>query len=295
MALATNMISGVKRRWHILEPYALLSPVFVLIGVFFLLPVATVVLYSFYTRVSGGSMEAVLTLENYARALTRPLYIKIIFRTIRLAAITTAIAVVLSYPFSYYLARIKTDKKGLLLMAVIFPFWTAIIVRTYAWMIILGTKGILNGVLVSLGLDPRQLMWNEAGVIVGLVQILLPYMILPLYASIERIDIDLEEAAQTLGASKWRTFWRITLPLSLPGAATGALLVFIITIGSFLTPALLGGPSQIVIPMLISEQVGVLNQPFAAALSMLLLIIVLVLTGIFDRLVGLERLGGIYG
>ena len=120
-------------------------------------------------------------------------------------------------------------------------------------------------------------------------------MILPLYASIERIDIDLEEAAQTLGASKWRTFCRITLPLSVPGAATGALLVFIITIGSFLTPALLGGPSQIVIPMLISEQVGVLNQPFAAALSMLLLIIVLVLTGIFDRLVGLERLGGIYG
>jgi ABC-type spermidine/putrescine transport system permease subunit I len=223
------------------------------------------------------------------------LYLKIIFRTLRLATVTTVIALLLSYPFSYYLARLKSDKKNLLLLAVVFPFWTSIIVRTYAWMIILGSNGIVNNILQAFGLRRLQLMWNETGVIIGLVHILLPFMVLPLYASIEGISESLEEAARTLGANRWHTFLRVTLPLSLPGAATGAMLVFIITIGAYLTPALLGGPSQVVIPMLISDQIAMLNYPFAAALSMLLLLIVLVLTGVFDRLVGLERLGGIYG
>lgn len=287
--------TGITWRWRSLVPYALLLPVLVLIVVFFLFPLGTVAVYSFYTRVAGGSMETTLTLENYGRALTHPLYLKIIFRTLRLATVTTVVALLLSYPFSYFLARLKTDRKSLILLAVIFPFWTAIIVRTYAWMIILGSKGIVNNILAVFGASPLQLMWNETGVIIGLVQILLPFMILPLYASMEGINESLEEAARTLGASEWQAFWRITLPLSLPGAATGAMLVFIITIGSYLTPALLGGPSQVVIPMLIAEQVAVLNYPFAAALSMLLLLIVLVLSGLFDRFIGLERLGGIYG
>jgi len=299
MSQAATHIEAVSKaraqwRWRALIPYALVVPVLVLIAVFFLYPLGTVMLYSFYTRVAGGSMEAVLTLENYARALTRPLYLKIIFRTLRLAAVTTVIALLLAYPFSYYLARLKTDKKGLILLAVIFPFWTAIIVRTYAWLIILGSKGILNNILGLFGLGPLTLIYNETGMLIGLVHILLPYMILPLYASIAGINESLEEAARTLGAGRLSTFWRITFPLSLPGAATGAMLVFIITIGAYLTPALLGGPSQIVIPMLITEQVALLNYPFAAALSMLLLLIVLVLSGLFDRFIGLERLGGIY-
>lgn len=286
---------GVRWRLRSLTPYALLVPVLVLIGVFFLVPLGTVAVYSFYTRTAGGSMEAILTLENYARAITRPLYVKVFLRTLRLAVITTVMALVLSYPFAYYLARLKSEKKGLLLLLVVFPFWTSIIVRSYAWMIILGSNGIINSILNVLGIGPRKLLWNETGVVIGLVHILLPYMILPLYASLEGINRSLEEAARTLGADKWRTFWYITLPLSLPGAATGAILVFIITIGFYLTPALLGGPQQVVIPMLIYEQVAILNYPFAAALSVLLLLMVLILTGLFDRFFGIERLGGIYG
>ncbi|OGN71755.1 MAG: hypothetical protein A2X25_02315 [Chloroflexi bacterium GWB2_49_20] len=273
----------------------MLTPGIVLITFFFLLPLTLMVIYSFYTRVLGGSIEPIFTLDNYLRALTRPLYLKIIFRTLWLALVTTIITLVLSYPLSYFLARTKSKHKNLLVLAVLFPFWTSIIIRSYAWLVLLGNKGVVNSVLAGLGLPKVQLIWNETGVLFGLVQILLPYMILPLYASISGIKESIEESARTLGAGSLVTFMRMTVPLSLPGAATGALLVFISAMGSFLTPALLGGPSQIVIPMLIYEQIAILNYAFAAALSMILVFIVLIIVILFDRLVGLERLGGIYG
>ncbi len=285
----------VRSKTQDLIPYLLLAPGLILIFVFFLLPLGVMFIFSFYTRVAGGSIEAIFTIENYARALTQPLYLKIIYRTLSLAFFTTVIALVLSYPLSYYLARTKSPHKNLLLLAVIFPFWTSIIVRSYAWLILLGGNGVVNGFFQLVGLPNVQLIWNETGVLIGLVQILLPYMILPLYASISGIKESVEESARTLGATPWRTFLRVTLPLSLPGAATGALIVFISAIGAYLTPALLGGPSQIVIPMLIYEQVAILNYAFGAALSVVLLMIVLLLVVLFDRVVGLERLGGIYG
>ncbi len=285
----------VRSKTQDLIPYLLLAPGLILIFVFFLLPLGVMLIFSFYTRVAGGSIEAIFTLENYRRALTQPLYLKIIYRTLSLAFLTTVIALVLSYPLSYYLARTKSPHKNLMLLAVIFPFWTSIIVRSYAWLILLGGNGVVNGFFQLVGLPNVQLIWNETGVLIGLVQILLPYMILPLYASISGIKESIEESARTLGATPWRTFLRVTLPLSLPGAATGALIVFISAIGAYLTPALLGGPSQIVIPMLIYEQVAILNYAFGAALSVVLLLIVLLLVVLFDRVVGLERLGGIYG
>ncbi len=283
----------LKTRW--ITPWSMLTPGIVLITVFFLLPLTLMFIYSFYTRVAGGSIEPIFTLDNYLRALTRPLYLKIIFRTLWLALVTTIIALVLSYPLSYFLARTKSKRKNLMLLAVLFPFWTSIIVRSYAWLVLLGNKGVVNSLLDSLGLPKVQLIWNETGVLFGLVQILLPYMILPLYASISNIKESIEESARTLGAGSLVTFLRVTMPLSLPGAATGALLVFISAMGSFLTPALLGGPGQIVIPMLIYEQIAILNYAFAAALSIILLLIGLIIIILFDRLIGLERLGGIYG
>lgn len=285
----------VRSKTQDLIPYLLLAPGLILIFVFFLLPLGVMLIFSFYTRVAGGSIEAIFTLENYARALTQPLYLKIIYRTLSLAFFTTVIALVLSYPLSYYLARSKSPHKNLMLLAIIFPFWTSIIVRSYAWLILLGSNGVVNGFFQLVGLPKVPLIWNETGVLIGLVQILLPYMILPLYASISGIKESIEESARTLGATPLRTFLRVTLPLSLPGAATGALIVFISAIGAYLTPALLGGPSQIVIPMLIYEQVAILNYAFGAALSVVLLMIVLLLVVLFDRVVGLERLGGIYG
>ncbi len=276
-------------------PYLFLSPGLILIGVFFLLPLAMMFTYSFYTRVLGGSMEAVFTLDNYARIFTKAVYSKVLFKTLWLALLVTGVSLLLSYPLSYFMARTRSGLKPYMLLAVITPLWTSVIIRSYGWMVILGSHGIINNFLGLFGVEPVRLLWNQTGTIIGFVQILLPYMILPLYASMEAIDVSLEEASRTLGASNMRTFWRITLPLSLPGAATGALMVFIITIGTFLIPALLGGPSQVVVPMMIYEQIGTLNYPLAASLSMALLVIVLILTGTFDRFFGLEKLGGFYG
>jgi spermidine/putrescine transport system permease protein len=267
----------------------------VLIGVFFLLPLAMMFTYSFYTRVTGGSMEAVFTLDNYVRIFTKALYSKVLVKTLWLALLVTGVSLFLSYPLSYFMARTKSRYKPYMLLAVITPLWTSVIIRSYGWMVILGSHGIVNSFLGLFGIEPVRLLWNQTGAIIGFVQILLPYMVLPLYASMEAIDVSLEEASRTLGAGNLRTFWRVTLPLSLPGAATGALMVFIITIGTFLIPALLGGPTQVVVPMMIYEQIGTLNYPLAASLSMVLLVIVLVLTGTFNRFFGLERLGGFYG
>ena len=285
---------GVSRLRKV-GPYLFLSPGMILIGVFFLLPLAMMFTYSFYTRVLGGSMEAVFTLDNYARIFTKALYSKVLIKTLWLALLVTVVSLLLGYPLSYFMARTRSSLKPYMLLAVITPLWTSVIIRSYGWMVILGTNGIINSFLGLFGVEPVRLLWNQTGTIIGFVQILLPYMVLPLYASMESIDVSLEEASRTLGASNLRTFWRITLPLSLPGAATGALMVFIITIGTFLIPALLGGPSQVVVPMMIYEQIGTLNYPLAASLSMVLLVIVLILTGIFDRFFGLERLGGFYG
>jgi len=285
---------GVSRLRKI-GPYLFLSPGMILIGVFFLLPLAMMFTYSFYTRVLGGSMEAVFTLDNYARIFTKGLYSKVLIKTLWLALLVTVVSLLLGYPLSYFMARTRSSLKPYMLLAVIVPLWTSVIIRSYGWMVILGTNGIINDFLGLFGIEPVRLLWNQTGTIIGFVQILLPYMVLPLYASMEAIDVSLEEASRTLGAGNLRTFWRITLPLSLPGAATGALMVFIITIGTFLIPALLGGPTQVVVPMMIYEQIGTLNYPLAASLSMVLLVIVLILTGTFDRFFGLERLGGFYG
>jgi spermidine/putrescine transport system permease protein len=285
---------GVSRLRR-LGPYLFLSPGMILIGVFFLLPLAMMFTYSFYTRVTGGSMEAVFTLDNYARIFTKALYSKVLVKTLWLALLVTGVSLLLSYPLSYFMARTKSRLKPYMLLAVITPLWTSVIIRSYGWMVILGSHGIINSFLGLFGIEPVRLLWNQTGTIIGFVQILLPYMVLPLYASMEAIDVSLEEASRTLGAGNLRTFWRVTLPLSLPGAATGALMVFIITIGTFLIPALLGGPSQVVVPMMIYEQIGTLNYPLAASLSMVLLVIVLILTGTFNRFFGLERLGGFYG
>ncbi len=285
---------GVSRLRKV-GPYLFLSPGMILIGVFFLLPLAMMFTYSFYTRVLGGSMEAVFTLDNYARIFTKGLYSKVLIKTLWLALLVTVVSLLLGYPLSYFMARTRSSLKPYMLLAVIVPLWTSVIIRSYGWMVILGTNGIINSFLGLFGVEPVRMLWNQTGTIIGFVQILLPYMVLPLYASMESIDVSLEEASRTLGASNLRTFWRITLPLSLPGAATGALLVFIITIGTFLIPALLGGPRQVVVPMMIYEQVGTLNYPLAASLAMVLLVIVLILTGTFNRFFGLERLGGFYG
>ena len=269
-----------RRRWYLV---ALLAPTAVTLTCFFLVPLLLVVVYSFYTRVAGGSMIPVLTFDNYVRFLRVALYPWVLLKTLRIALLVTVATLLLGYPLALWLVRIRVPRKGLLLLLVLFPWLTSVIIRTYAWMIILGNQGLLNQMLGLLGAGPVRLLWQETGVIVGLVYVMLPLMVIPLYNAISQVDRRTEDAARTLGATDWQVFWRITWPLTRPGLVSGCLLVFIVTLGSYITPALLGGPRETVMPMLIEQQVTVLHYPFAAALSVILLGIVLVIATVFNR------------
>jgi ABC-type spermidine/putrescine transport system permease subunit I len=196
--------------------------------------------------------------------------------------VTTA-TLVLGYPLAFWLARVRLRRKGLLLLLVLFPWLTSVIIRTYAWMILLGNEGLLNKTLGLVGAGPVRLLWRESGVIVGLVYVMLPLMVIPLYNAISQVDRRTEDAARSLGATEWTVFRRITWPLTRPGVVSGCLLVFIVTVGSYVTPALLGGPRETVMPMLVEQQVTVLHYPFAAVLGVMLLGIVLLVTAVFNR------------
>ena len=257
-------------------PLALGALPIAFLGVFFLLPVASLLL----TSVEGGS------LAPFERVLTDGLYVGVLIDTVRLALVVAAICLLLAYPVAYFLATASRVWTAVGFACLLLPFLTSILVRTYAWMILLGRNGIVNRALLDWGIiaDPLALLHNETGVVVGMVHVLLPYMVFPLYAVLLRVDRDLVAAAAGLGASPWRIFTRIYFPLTLPGAFAGAVLVFVIAIGFFITPALLGGGRVMTIGLLIEQQVRqFLDWPFAAALSALLLAAALLIQGTFQR------------
>lgn len=271
-------MSGRARRGFRGEsaPLALGALPLAFLGLFFLLPVASLLL----TSVEGGS------LAPFERALTDGLYVGVLIDTVRLALVVAAISLVLAYPVAYFLATASRFWTAVGFACLLLPFLTSILVRTYAWMILLGRNGIVNRALLDWGLvaDPLALLHNETGVVIGMVHVLLPYMVFPLYAVLLRVDRDLVAAAAGLGASPWRIFTRIYFPLTLPGAFAGAVLVFVIALGFFITPALLGGGRVMTIGLLIEQQVRqFLDWPFAAALSALLLAAALAIQGTFQR------------
>jgi putative spermidine/putrescine transport system permease protein len=213
--------------------------------------------------------------------------------TFKTALGVTVLCVVLGVPTAYLLAGLQGTWRNVLLVAVVLPFLTSILIRTYAWMAILGRNGVVNQLLLGAGLTeaPVRLMHNELGVYVGMVHVLLPFMILPVYSVMSAIDHRLLRAAESLGASPRRALLTVFLPLALPGIASGALLVFLIAIGFYITPALLGGPKQVMISNLIEVQVTELLQwGFGSALAFVLLAATVLLMVLFDRFLGLERL-----
>lgn len=264
------------------------------IGLFFFLPLVLILVYSFY-QFSEGQVVKVFTLDNYARALSQSIYYRIFLKSLWYGVVVTLSALIIGYPCAHFLARTSYRRKDLLFIGLIVPFWTTIIVRTYAWKILLGSKGVVNYVLLWTGLvdEPVRLLYTQTAVFFGLIHVFLPFMILPLYGSIEKIDHSLEEAAMDLGAGRLRSFLRVNLPLSLPGINTGCLLVFILTVGSFITPELLGGPREIMIANIIQrEYYESFNWPFGFSLAVLLLLVVLTLVIVYNRLFKLERIGG---
>jgi putative spermidine/putrescine transport system permease protein len=205
---------------------------------------------------------------------------------LRLGVVVTALTLLATYPIALFLARTQSRWRGLLVALAIAPLLTSTVVRTYGWLVILGNDGLVNGALLGIGLieQPLRLINDEIGVVIGLVEILMPYMALGLLSGFGRINPDLEEAAMSLGAHPLRAFWRVTLPLSLPGIATGVLLVFVLTISSFVTPQLLGGGRVFLMATEIYDQATyTLDWPFAAAVSFLLLVLFGVVIALYSR------------
>jgi len=269
----------------------LLLPPTLWLVIFFIIPLVIVLIYSFLERGTYGGITWEFTLRNYQR-LANDLYLNIFARSLGLAALTTLICLIIGYPLAFFIATVSPRWRNLLLFLVIIPFWTNFLVRTYAWMIILRSEGLINTVLQSLNLiqEPLNLLFTPFAVIVGLIYGYLPFMILPLYAILERFNFSLVEAAQDLGANDIKTFFRIILPLTSPGILAGSILVFIPALGAFITPDILGGAKTVMIGNLIQNQfLQARHWPFGSALSMGLMLLVLIPVLLYFRSSNLEN------
>ena len=260
---------------------------------FFAAPTLIMVLASFRTPGDFGGLAPLvdaagkldLNLESYARFFTESVYAEIFLKSVGYALATTLFCLALAYPLAVLIARAGKQYRNLLLLLVILPFWSNFLIRVYAWMIILGPQAALargvNGVLAAFGHEPVPLLFSSFAVLVCLVYVHLPFMVLPLYANLEKHDQSLLDAAQDLGANRWQRFWRITFPLSLPGVYAGAALVFIPALGIFAIPDILGGPDDSLIGNVIKQQfLETRDWPFGSVLSIVLTVAALVLAAL---------------
>lgn len=261
-----------------------LAPSVTLTVLLFLTPLGILAVYTFLTRGAYGGMGAPWTLDNWVR-VADPLYLGILMRSVLVAAISTLLCLVLGFPLALFISR-AGRRKNLYLLLVVLPFWTSFLVRTYAWMFLLRDTGLINTLLISAGIvrEPLPLLYNFGAVVLGLVYGYLPFMVLPLYAAVERIDPHLLEASSDLGAHPWQTLKRVVLPLSAPGVRAGLILVFIPCLGAYLTPDLLGGGKTILIGTLIQNQFSTARDwPFGSAVSLALMAAVMLLLMMFAR------------
>jgi putative spermidine/putrescine transport system permease protein len=271
-------------RWMRLLPFILVAPGLALVLTLFVYPLLRLVADSFLDPSPG--------IGNYVEVVTDPTLWQIIETTLIIAAQCTFATLLLAYPVSYLLSRLPRSRANLLMMFVLLPFWTSLLVRMYAWMVLLGRHGIINEALSSLGIidKPYPLLYNRFAVIVGMSHFLLPFMVLSLYSTMIGIDRSLIEAASSMGSSFRQTFLRIYLPLSLPGIYAGCLLVFILAMGFYITPALLGSPQETTISVYIQQQIQQLNWGEGTAMAVILVAIVIGLFAVYDRLLGFDRL-----
>lgn len=273
----------------------MLSPIVIWMLFFFVVPVFLIFLVSFFLRGQYGDIEYKLNIANYTR-LINPLYINIFLRSMFIAILTTVLCLGFGYPFAYFIARSSKKIRGILLLMVVLPFWTNSLVRTYAWIILLRTEGIINTYLMELHLikSPLALLYNNSAVMIGMVYMMFPFMVLPLYASIEKLDLNLLEAAADLGARPYRAFMKITLPLTMPGIMAGSLLVFVPTLGYFFIPDLMGGSKIILMSNLIKNQfLTARDWPFGSAISVVLILVMFVFIGIYFKVIGVKEKKGV--
>jgi putative spermidine/putrescine transport system permease protein len=287
------------RRLEQLRYLLLLMPAVLFLIAFYGYPVASMLARSFTDPVLGlQNFEPLIqvrsTIDILGLSFPMNAYIRVFGITLQIAIVVTLSTLLLGYPVAYGLSSISASRANLLMILVLIPFWTSILVRSYAWMVLLGQEGIINEALTTAGIldSPVQLLNTRLAVYLGMIHILLPFMILPLYAVMRGIDRNLLRAAGNLGAPPSAIFRRIFLPLSLPGVAAGCLLVFILSLGFYITPALLGGQRDVMVSMLIQQQVSQLKWGFGAALALILLVLALGIYALFNRLLGVERVFG---
>ena len=263
----------------------LVAPTFLWLLLFFASPLVFIVFYSFFKRGLYGEIVYELTLSNYVR-IGESIYLKIVLDTLAISVITTTITLVVAYPLTYYISRLPKKQQRIWLLLVMVPFWINFLIRSFAWIIILRSKGIVNTILLELGWieKPLSLLYNDGAVLFGMVYALLPFMVLPLYVAFEKLDRRKVEAAYDLGATPWKAFLYITLPLTKHGIINGSMLVFVSSIGMFVVPDILGGAKSMLLGNLIQNQfLSARDWPFGSALSVVLLVFAFLLIVLYQK------------
>jgi putative spermidine/putrescine transport system permease protein len=268
----------------------LMLPAFIMLAVVFLVPLGW-----FFAQTLLVDSDPSLLLPQIVAVITSRAMLQAIVTTNWISLLVTVSVLLMGYPIAYYLANRRGPRFTLVVFCIVVPYFTSVIVRTYSWMVLLGRTGLINQALQNLGLTsaPLPLLYNKTSIVIGMTYVLLPYMVLTLFAAMRSIDSNLLRAARGMGASGVMTFWRVYLPLSLHGVVSGALIVFILSIGFFITPALMGGPSDVMVAMLIERSVEItLDWPAAAVMSLFLLVVTLGLYAIYYRVTDVRRLMG---
>lgn len=256
----------------------LVLPSLLLLLLFFIYPIITILIKSFTDPEFG--------MQNYVQFFSESAYVSALINTFKISIIVTVITALAAYPVAYVLTIVGPRMKSLIMLAVLLPFWTALLVRTFAWMVLLQDGGIINQTLMGIGLisEPLPLINNLAGVVIGMVYVMLPFMILPMHTTMASIDRGLLQAAGSLGAPPWKAFVRVFLPLSLPGVATGSIIVFVMTLGYYIIPSLLGGTEQIMLGEFIADQIqSHLNWGIGATAGTVLVLITMIFFVIYLR------------
>ena len=281
---ATPEFEAAAARQESRRGFLMALPAYAYLVLFFAVPLIIVIVYSFATRNRfGGTDLSGWNLDSYAK-LGEPIVRDILFRSVWLALLTTVICLVIAYPFAYFLSTRSPAIRNVMLVFVMIPFWTNFLVRNYAWRVILGNDGPFTRTTEALGLGEQELLFSQTAVVLGLVYGYLPFMILPLYAAVERIDHGLLEASRDLYASGYQSFRRVLLPLSMPGVIAGSILVFVPSLGAYVTPEILGGAKTTLLgSYIVTQFLTARNWPFGASLSFVLMAIMLVTTIIYFR------------
>ncbi len=283
----TSLIKTIREN-RVAQGLLLISPANIYLFLLMVLPLLLVVVLSFLSRGTYGDVVFIFNPSNYIRLLD-PIYGKILVYSLVVGIETTALCILIGYPLAYYIARAPARQRSLLLFLILVPFWTNFIIRIYAWIMILRAGGFLDDILQWAHITQRSLnlLYTPTAVMIGMIYEFLPFMILPLYSSLEKIEYSLLEAAADLGAPPWKVFLRVTLPLSVPGIIAGTILVFIPAMGMFVIPDLMGGAKTILIGNVIRNQfLTARDWPFGAASSMILMVLTMVFTLYYTRKAG---------